>query len=1203
MARRLHATRPFPWTATALAALTLLAGLAFASSGRAEDPPAPVEISDGVLKWGVKASWRGYAGPGELSGGVTRDDDGSYEFPIESGAYDPATGTTTIQARGTIHWQSHYYPDESGLYDPPTGYSGPLDIHVLDVEIADPEVTVTADGSRLTVEARSRNVSTWDLVDIGRVPLVTLDPSAVAPTVADGLTTWEDVPTALTEQGAEDVFGGNYVTGQAVDPVGFTYTGDGGAPDFSEHWTEPDSNGLSLTVNGVWGEFAGAVTPWWVDDVRGVIHDRRNPGTGNVADAFDMHAGVRPGTPFTPSVSTTTLVNNTAFVDARRNTLFYSSGANNTVDSTLSWDPDTKTYTQSAIAPFQVIGRPLLWDDARDRAIKVQRVVPTGAASNDYEAHEWYVATYTRQQDGSFSERRYRLPSAPTGWNQSWYNAQMANAAVAADGSILVPRPSTLPTQASVTAAPVEQVGVHRIALDDETLTASASEVPGSQVAPASQSSLGYTRALASANGHVSVARTSTGATPSRVRQLETTSGGALTPLGPEVSLSQVQNASVAIDPVDGTVWHNDNKGQRLTGVRDGRVVFLKTFDFINTRTTTTPTIGTLANRDVWIVSSDGTPAGVSSSTYGYARFHFDGYSPAIAEQPQAAAVALGVDEQSEPVGFSSTASGDPAPTRRWQVKGPGSSRYVDIEGETGETLAIEAVRGLGGARYRAVYSNAAGEIATEGAELTVAYAPAIAVDVANVSVKEGANGVFQVLPDGDPEPAIVWQRRVSGFWQSIDPDDDNFVVDGGTLTVKETNTDQSGSLFRAKLTNSVATAYSRAAKLTVSPKTTIPEGGLELENVSLDWTGNGELQKAPPFGGSNYFSAGTSDGNEASYASVSGNVAVYQLSSLGIESAASWLTRAGHVSNGGKQLVRLYGGDATLAADGSATVEWDGAFSVNFYGGMVPFTFTDPRLTVGEDGMGALTADLSGYGSDQANPNEREPLAPVADVTVATFSGVEVDPEGAIAIVPHYAGVEASVPVGATPQNRVVTSWGAWPQPFVDFHVGSGLSSYWYSSGGAADQHKRPDPFTVDFDGDAPPVEPRADDPSPDPQPRPRPQPAIKPAAIVPFAAPQTVDRKRRARIATLACPRGGICKVAAPKRVTVKIAGKRYRLTILAPKTIAPGKRATLRVRLPKAAAKRVRGRRATVRLEIAVTTRGKRTSRKLRATIRGR
>ena len=86
--------------------------------------------------------------------------------------------------------------------------------------------------------------------------------------------------------------------------------------------------------------------------------------------------------------------------------------------------------------------------------------------------------------------------------------------------------------------------------------------------------------------------------------------------------------------------------------------------------------------------------------------------------------------------------------------------------------------------------------------------------------------------------------------------------------------------------------------------------------------------------------------------------------------------------------------------------------------------------------------------------------------MTLATFSGVQIDPAGKVAIAPGYAGVEVSVPAGFPAQNRTIEGWGAWPQPFVDFHVETGLAPYWYSSGGAADAFKAPDPFVVDFTG-----------------------------------------------------------------------------------------------------------------------------------------
>jgi hypothetical protein len=79
------------------------------------------------------------------------------------------------------------------------------------------------------------------------------------------------------------------------------------------------------------------------------------------------------------------------------------------------------------------------------------------------------------------------------------------------------------------------------------------------------------------------------------------------------------------------------------------------------------------------------------------------------------------------------------------------------------------------------------------------------------------------VMPSGSPYPTITWQRRVGGFWQSIDADDSNYEVDGGVLTVLGTNLEQTGSLFRAQLRNRVGTTYTRVARLTVSEPSLAP--------------------------------------------------------------------------------------------------------------------------------------------------------------------------------------------------------------------------------------------------------------------------------------------------------------------------------------------------------------------------------------------
>ena len=71
-------------------------------------------------------------------------------------------------------------------------------------------------------------------------------------------------------------------------------------------------------------------------------------------------------------------------------------------------------------------------------------------------------------------------------------------------------------------------------------------------------------------------------------------------------------------------------------------------------------------------------------------------------------------------------------------------------------------------------------------------------------------------------------------------------------------------------------------------------------------------------------------------------------------------------------QLVEFGGGQAAINPDGSATVDWDGSFSINFYDGLVPFTITNPHLEVSAAGTGVLTADLTGYEVEMSNPNEK---------------------------------------------------------------------------------------------------------------------------------------------------------------------------------------------------------------------------------------
>lgn len=1183
-----------------VASALLLAGL---QSRASADDAGPVEIASAPdLSWGFKYSWRVYApAPAVSEGAGVTPSAGSDPYQVtwgfDAGSYDASTGTTTLRYTGTAHWLKYRGEDFLGLKPP--SYNGPLDIYVLDVSLSDPIITITREEATISVNASSRQRDTWEMEDLGRVTIAGLDVTHVTPQVSGGTTEWSGIPAATAGPVAE-VFAGSYPPGRAIDPVSFTYTGPGGAPDFSESWAAPGHMPLELTTNKILTEdgINAQYEVWWDDSAHGFIHYKTRSVVGGQTywtyQAFDLDTLSPVGDPLTlPNAERIT----PRFSDSTNRRLYYRQAATSTTNRWIGYDQDQGSYVLGTLP--QPLPSPndlaLTWDPVGQRAFQIVRVSLGGGA------FKWQVNTYAEGEDEIWSLKTYALPNFPEGLNESGFRTGRAHA-VAQDGSLIVlgdTRSSSLPE----VPTPAEVPGVFRIGLSDLDETASVEPVAGTETENKIAAIPGWVGS--GPDGQITLYHARSGLFPGYVQDLDLDAGGQLT-VGPKVMLGDFDGtATPAVDPEDGTVWLGGGQSQRFLGVKDGGIVNDQTF--LERHPRGGPVFAG-AGHAVYAQTNDGSPAGFGGSPiYGIGRFERLGVSPTVEEQPASLTVRLGADVDSEAIELSSTASADPTPHAQWQIKAPGSSRFADIAGETGHTLSVNAQRGMDGTEYRTVYENAAGRIASDVATLSVDYAPRINIDTTSLSVREGADAELSVLADGNPEPTIAWQRRVGGFWQGIAPVDDNFVVDGPHLTVIDTNTDQSGSLFRAKLVNTVGTSFSSPAKLTVTPKVSIPPGGLDLENVSLDWTGNEEMQKAPPAGGSNYFSAGFSDGKEATYRSVEGNVAAYQVSAAGSESFATWSTRAGHVSSGGEQVLRLHGGDARIEPDGSATVQWDGSWSVNFYGGLVPFTFTDPELVVDADGAGTLTAEMSGCASSQVNPNECNPFAPVPGVTVATFSDMEIDPEGEVSVEPDYAGVEVDVSSPFVPQHREGPGWGAWPQSFVDFQLLTGLSAYWYTSDSGFDPYKPPAPFVVDFQGDPAPGGPPPEDKPPSDPSGPQAQPQSdsapqdnKSASISASKRVQELGGRRVAKLATLSCSTGAACRLGAPRRVGIKVAGKRYALAVLAPKWIGAGKRATLRLRFSKPALKALAKRKRSAIVKLRVRSGGQ--AYMIRVVLRG-
>ncbi|MDR2565944.1 MAG: WxL domain-containing protein [Bifidobacteriaceae bacterium] len=255
------------------------------------------------------------------------------------------------------------------------------------------------------------------------------------------------------------------------------------------------------------------------------------------------------------------------------------------------------------------------------------------------------------------------------------------------------------------------------------------------------------------------------------------------------------------------------------------------------------------------------------------------------------------------------------------------------------------------------------------------------------------------------------------------------------------------------------------------------------VEDVTLAWSINDESGGGAYYGGCNFLSAGVA-GNAGSakvwteadglWTAQDGDVSIEKPTASGVWEAPTWATKcqnaAGQAvttaagSTTGNRVVFADGAGVVDLDSGTATVEWEGGFTVVFYGGMTYWSASDPVLTVNADGTGQLTATASGYKASMADPTLWEELTPQA-IVLADFQGITLSETG-FTLAPEYRGVAVT---GVT-QSQTGADWGSFPQSFVDFQLLTGQSSYWYSSGTGGDAKKPAQPVAVAWSIASPP-------------------------------------------------------------------------------------------------------------------------------------
>jgi hypothetical protein len=184
--------------------------------------------------------------------------------------------------------------------------------------------------------------------------------------------------------------------------------------------------------------------------------------------------------------------------------------------------------------------------------------------------------------------------------------------------------------------------------------------------------------------------------------------------------------------------------------------------------------------------------------------------APTITTQPASTTVAAGGTAT-----FTAGASGTPPPTVQWQVCPSDGSNCNPLTGATSTTLTLTGVRlSMSGNRYRAQFRNNFGTALTSSALLTVVSqaAPTITTQPTNVKTAAGSTATFTAAATGSPTPTVHWQEQAAGG-------SGNSPVPGATsptLTLTAVTASMSGTTYEAVFTNSVSSATTNPATLTV---------------------------------------------------------------------------------------------------------------------------------------------------------------------------------------------------------------------------------------------------------------------------------------------------------------------------------------------------------------------------------------------------
>jgi hypothetical protein len=180
--------------------------------------------------------------------------------------------------------------------------------------------------------------------------------------------------------------------------------------------------------------------------------------------------------------------------------------------------------------------------------------------------------------------------------------------------------------------------------------------------------------------------------------------------------------------------------------------------------------------------------------------------APVIVTNPTSQTIVSG-----QPVTFTASASGTPAPTVQWQQSTNHGASFFNLAGATSTTLSFITNASETGDQFRAVFTNSAGHPTTLAATLTVTAAPAVTLNPVSQTIAAGHMVTFSAAASGSPAPTVQWQVSTNNGASFVNISGATSATYSFSVTAGE-----NGYLYRAVFTNSTGHATTSNAKLTV---------------------------------------------------------------------------------------------------------------------------------------------------------------------------------------------------------------------------------------------------------------------------------------------------------------------------------------------------------------------------------------------------